>query len=366
MLWSNRYFNCLNSLCALLLSSQPIVGTGFVPRDVAAGETIERRLCDPAAPDVSESSIVADFCNQTLTNDSPTCSDQVTVHIQQSATNTCGQYFGLFTDCLMANDGDHTACSDSLFGYQNCNNYTMQAYAYCGCYYTLPASLADCANEQLQPQPPDIAMVPTTSAPVTAIPDIVVSAASADKEPTPAVLAVSEGAASSSSQSTTSFSDPQPSSSPTAHILSFKWNMPSSNPGTAWTQIAAPSTSTERITVVVTYTTTFITAGYTTTAILTSTSISTEYTCADGGDVKIAVSAADLYALLRRGTNAEHGSKDSGGNNRTSRESGDLYLSVCGGASVEVGGWTIRGNSRENWECGVYEVSKKVEDILKD
>lgn len=57
MLWSNRYFNCLNSLCALLLSSQPIVGTGFVPRDVAAGETIERRLCDPAAPDVSESSV---------------------------------------------------------------------------------------------------------------------------------------------------------------------------------------------------------------------------------------------------------------------------------------------------------------------
>lgn len=44
--------------------------------------------------------------------------------MQQSATNTCGQYFGLFTDCLMANDGDHTACSDSLFGYQDCNNYT--------------------------------------------------------------------------------------------------------------------------------------------------------------------------------------------------------------------------------------------------
>lgn len=44
--------------------------------------------------------------------------------MQQSTTNTCGQYFGLFTDCLIANGGDHTACSDSLFGYQDCNNYT--------------------------------------------------------------------------------------------------------------------------------------------------------------------------------------------------------------------------------------------------
>ena len=57
MLWSSRYLNCFNSLCALLISSQPRVGAGFVPRDVAAGETIERRLCDPAAPDVSESSV---------------------------------------------------------------------------------------------------------------------------------------------------------------------------------------------------------------------------------------------------------------------------------------------------------------------
>lgn len=44
--------------------------------------------------------------------------------MQQSATNTCGQYFGLFTDCLMANNDDRTACSDSLFGYQDCNKYT--------------------------------------------------------------------------------------------------------------------------------------------------------------------------------------------------------------------------------------------------
>ncbi|CAD6589726.1 MAG: hypothetical protein ASARMPRED_004180 [Alectoria sarmentosa] len=244
----------------------------------------------------------------------------------------------------------------------------MQAYAYCGCYYTLPASLAECANEQLQPQPPDIVMAPTISAPVTAIPAMVVSAATAEKEPTPAVLAVSEGAASSSSQSTTSFSDPQPSSSPTIHILSLKWTMPSSNPGTAWTPIAAPSTSTERITVVVTYTTTLIAAGYTTTAILTSISISTEYTCADGSDVKLLVSAASASAppgstpIVLAPMDPETFTPYSA----VVPAQRDLYLSICGGASAEDRGWNIRGISREKWECGAYEVSKKVEDILKN
>lgn len=45
--------------------------------------------------------------------------------MQQSAANTCGQYFDLFNGCLMANNNDHTACSDSLLGYQDCNNYTL-------------------------------------------------------------------------------------------------------------------------------------------------------------------------------------------------------------------------------------------------
>lgn len=158
----------------------------------------------------------------------------------------------------------------------------MQAYAYCGCYYTLPASLASCANEQLQPQPPDTAMAPTITAPAKAIPDTVASAAGADKETTRTILAVSgDAAASLSSQSTTTLSDPQPSSTPTIHIASLKWAMPSSDLGTVWT----PSASTEPITVVVTYTTTLITAGYTTTATLTPASISTVYTCAEGGDV---------------------------------------------------------------------------------
>lgn len=166
----------------------------------------------------------------------------------------------------------------------------MQAYAYCGCYYTLPASLADCANEQLQIQPQGTATVSPTSARATAIPtasDAVASAASADEEATPAVLSVSGGAASLSSQSTVAFSDPRIPSAPTVRITSLKWAIPSSDLGTAWTPGATPSTSSDPIAVVVTYTTTFTAAGYTTTATLSPASLSTVHTCADGVDVTL-------------------------------------------------------------------------------
>lgn len=45
--------------------------------------------------------------------------------MQQSATNTCGQYSALLADCLTAHDDDRTACSDPLVGDQDCNNYTL-------------------------------------------------------------------------------------------------------------------------------------------------------------------------------------------------------------------------------------------------
>lgn len=57
MLWSTRYINRSNALCALLLLCQRIAGTGLIPRDVTAVEVIARRVCDSAAPDVSESSV---------------------------------------------------------------------------------------------------------------------------------------------------------------------------------------------------------------------------------------------------------------------------------------------------------------------
>lgn len=90
---SMKYTNYHNTLCTLFLLSHPIAGAGFFPRYIATDQTISRRVCDPAAPDVSESSvcsptglctifidmlqIIADVCTHTLADDFPTCSDQM-------------------------------------------------------------------------------------------------------------------------------------------------------------------------------------------------------------------------------------------------------------------------------------------------
>ena len=160
MILSPSYTNYINALCALLLLSQPVEGKRFVPRDVAAAEAIAHRLCEPAAPDVSESSVrllqspVAQppliSCRSlpmfairplpTIFPHVPTkcrhfgsssqlrfCANRWsfrTVQMQQSAANTCSLYLSLFDDCLVANQDDHTACSDSLFGAQDCKVYT--------------------------------------------------------------------------------------------------------------------------------------------------------------------------------------------------------------------------------------------------
>ena len=57
MLWSTRYTGCISTLLTILFLSQPTTGTRFVPRDIAAGETVLRRACEPAAPDVNASSV---------------------------------------------------------------------------------------------------------------------------------------------------------------------------------------------------------------------------------------------------------------------------------------------------------------------
>ena len=44
--------------------------------------------------------------------------------MQQSAADTCSFYLSLSDDCLMANKDDTTACSDALFGAQDCKVYT--------------------------------------------------------------------------------------------------------------------------------------------------------------------------------------------------------------------------------------------------
>ena len=57
MLWSTRYRGCISTVWTILLLSQPTGGTRFVLRDVATGETMVRRACEPASPNVNVSSV---------------------------------------------------------------------------------------------------------------------------------------------------------------------------------------------------------------------------------------------------------------------------------------------------------------------
>ncbi|KAM0797412.1 hypothetical protein BDR22DRAFT_824261 [Usnea florida] len=267
MPWPTRCIYCTNVVCALFSISQPTVGKAFTPRNSAASAAVARRVCVPATPDVSKSSnqIIADICNQAPANESLVCSDQLTKYIQQSVTETCGQYFRLFADCLVSNDVNPAACSDSLYGYQDCSNYTMQAYAYCGCYYTVPSSLADCANEQLQSQTQDTAPVVTTGVRTTIRPtdsDDVPSSASADREAAPAIPSA------------------QLPSVPTLPTTSQSQPTPSSVPDTLVTPNAARNTSFGPTTIITTYTTTSPATAHTTpTSLNPPASTITVYTC---------------------------------------------------------------------------------------
>ena len=95
----------------------------------------------------------------------------------------------------------------------------MQAYAYCSCYYTLPKSIADCANQQLQSQPQvqNTTKLLATNTPLAAIPtssENPASAVTADKEPTPPYPIPSENITSATNQGPFTTSDPQISTIP--------------------------------------------------------------------------------------------------------------------------------------------------------
>ncbi|CAF9913213.1 hypothetical protein IMSHALPRED_000946 [Imshaugia aleurites] len=178
----------------------------------------------------------------------------------------------------------------------------MQAYAYCGCYYTIPASLADCANEQLQPQAQVTGTVPPTSTPATAITttsDMVAIAANTTENPTPPAAALSGVPSPLSTQSTVPISNPAFPNASTIRLASLNPTTPSHDPNTPWTPNAAPATSPEPLTIMLTYTTTLTAAGYTTTATLTSASISTLYTCPDDSDITFPAPAPTPSALTR-------------------------------------------------------------------
>ena len=57
MPWPTRFIDCINVVCVLFSTSQPIAGKAFSPQDTAASAAIAPRVCVPATPDVSKSSV---------------------------------------------------------------------------------------------------------------------------------------------------------------------------------------------------------------------------------------------------------------------------------------------------------------------
>ena len=156
----------------------------------------------------------------------------------------------------------------------------MQAYAYCGCYYTLPKSIADCANQQLQPQPQaqaqNTTMLLATNTALAALAtssENPTSAVTADKEPTPPHLIPSEDSIPATDHGPPTTSDPQNNTD-----SDTTWSVLNVEPSTG---AELPTTTSS---VISTYTTTIYAAAaaaITTTTITASASFgaSTVYTC---------------------------------------------------------------------------------------
>ena len=124
----------------------------------------------------------------------------------------------------------------------------MQAYAYCSCYYTLPKSISDCANQQLQPQPqaPNTTTLLATNTALAAIPtssENPTSAVTADKEPTPPYPILSEDITSVMRQGPFTTSDTQISTTPSDNPDPNKQLQPQSQPQAQSTTTIIPSSS---------------------------------------------------------------------------------------------------------------------------
>ncbi|KAL8807148.1 MAG: hypothetical protein Q9200_004781, partial [Gallowayella weberi] len=142
-------------LCALLLASQATFAQQFVPRgdiEYRDGTKIHRRegyTCQPASPGVSQEAVFRDACNQNPGSDYNTCFNTLVQYAQNSAASICARYYTIYNDCLVTHDYSETTCNDSRIGYVYCSNYTIQAYAYCGCYFAEPFQIYNCANVEL-------------------------------------------------------------------------------------------------------------------------------------------------------------------------------------------------------------------------
>ncbi|KAL8982415.1 MAG: hypothetical protein Q9177_005280, partial [Variospora cf. flavescens] len=161
-------------ICSLLLASQITIASQFSPRgdiEQRYGTNLERRItCQPATPDVNEDAVFTDACNENPQNNFNDCFNSLVLYAQDSALSTCGRFYALYNNCLVNNNYSETTCADARTGYVYCSNYTIQAYAYCGCYFALPTQLYNCANVELEVRNRDyFAPAPTSTLLTSAI-----------------------------------------------------------------------------------------------------------------------------------------------------------------------------------------------------
>lgn len=105
------------------------------------------------------------------------------LYIRQSAANTCSMRYTTYNGCLVNNKSNATACVDAKAAWDGCSNYAyvtrhiisnqplakfsfqrVDIYKYCGCWYTMPTDLYDCANVilEIRPKALDLSTIPTT------------------------------------------------------------------------------------------------------------------------------------------------------------------------------------------------------------
>ncbi|KAI4089684.1 MAG: hypothetical protein LQ344_005255 [Seirophora lacunosa] len=161
-------------ICSLLLASQITTASQFSPRgdlEKRYGTNLQRRInCLPATPDVNEDAVFTTACNENPQNNFNDCFNRLVLYAQDTALSTCGRFYALYNNCLINNNYSESACVDDRAGYVYCSNYTVQAYAYCGCYFALPTQLYNCANVELEVHNRnDFAPVPTSTLLTSAI-----------------------------------------------------------------------------------------------------------------------------------------------------------------------------------------------------
>ncbi|MCJ1466921.1 hypothetical protein MMC07_005543 [Pseudocyphellaria aurata] len=143
--------------CLLLLLGLQHVHAAWQPPVLRRDTMPQRRQlqCPLPDPNVDRNKLFTQICNSNRQNEFWTCFNDLAQDSQDSANNYCGHEYAIYNDCLILN-GYHTdLCPKDKNNYLTCSDVTLQAYAFCFCYYELPNDVANCANIILEVRRPN-------------------------------------------------------------------------------------------------------------------------------------------------------------------------------------------------------------------